>query len=35
MRKLLTISLIALLGATTAAAEEKKLYKSTDPDGKV
>jgi hypothetical protein len=35
MRKLLTISLIALLGATTAAAEEKKLYKWTDADGNV
>ncbi len=35
MRKFLTISLIALLGATTAAAEEKKLYKWTDADGNV
>jgi hypothetical protein len=35
MRKLLTISLIVLFGATASAAEEKKLYKWTDADGNV
>ena len=35
MRRLLTIGLIALLGATTSAAQEKKLYKWTDADGNV
>jgi hypothetical protein len=35
MRKLLTTSLILLLGATASAAEEKKLYKWTDDEGNV
>jgi hypothetical protein len=35
MRKVFTICLLALLGATASAAEEKKLYKWTDADGNV
>jgi len=35
MRKLFTISLLLVLGAAASAAEEKRLYKWTDPEGNV